>query len=127
MVQVKLTLKLLSPEIWYLEPVERVVYRADNTFRRVRNECRRAPRGLSALRAKYCDDVVTGEIPLITCRAILQGVCASGISELMHCVKGKSEPFVVALKPGNAGGAKERQLYFLRQIDAAQMPCWSES
>jgi hypothetical protein len=127
MVQVKLTLKLLSPEIWYLGPVERVNNRADNTFRRVRNECRRAPRGLSALRAKHCDDVVTGEIPLTHCRVILQDVWASIIREFTRYVRGKSEPIVVVLSPGNAGGAKDRRLHILRQIDAAQMLCWSVS
>jgi hypothetical protein len=112
MVQVKLTLKLLSPEIWYLGPVDRVNKRVDNTFRRVRNECRRAPRGLSALRAKHCDDVVTGEIPLTRCSVFWQDVWASIIHEFTRYVRGKSEPIVVASRLGNAGGAKDRQLIF---------------
>jgi hypothetical protein len=117
----RVALKGLSPEnaeTGWAEAVDNV---AGNILGRAFGERPRAPRGPRPVRASHCDVVVTSEIHALAAKRALRPESSLN-SECQEIGAWKSEASIVAVKSGNADGAKGRRFGITRRRTMDRTP-----
>ncbi len=124
--QVKLPLKVLSPEMSFIGKIGREYWVARRQQRRPRQgEWTATPRGLSQHRASKYDSAETQGDPSVVLR-MRTPQDKSNQREMWVVAGGSRRPFIKAWKPGSAGGAEEGPVSGRRAGRHGPDPVWSK-